>query len=103
MLRGLSRHRKQLFLSLAMTEATPHDVSTEVGWNHRLKGVGGRGGAVWFIVLEFHVFYTRVWWEEQSVLDASRSVRIWLCTWILYKHYIQPPSRCCGLTKIRKT
>ena len=43
MLRGLSRHRKQLFLSLAVTEATPHDVSTEVGWNHRLKGVAGYG------------------------------------------------------------
>ena len=39
MLRGLSRHRKQLFLSLA----TPHNVSTKVGWNHRLKGVAGYG------------------------------------------------------------
>ena len=81
MLRGLSRHRKQLFLSLA----TPHNVSTKVGWNHRLKGVAGygvgEGGGLsgsWYP--KFHTFYTRVWWEEQSVLDASRSVRIWLST-----------------------
>ena len=95
MLRGLSRHRKQLFLSLAVTEATPHDVSTEVGVESQIEGGGGlRGGGregggqsgSWFS--EFHTFYTRVWWEEQSVLEASRSVRIWLSTRILYKHYI---------------